>query len=60
MKLATALVYVMALLAVVNAYQRVATSAEPDMLTVVGTGTILYLGYACLKEKAHAQRTPVR
>ncbi len=51
MKLATTLVWIMAGLAVLNAAQRVARSAEADMLTVVGTGAILYLGYACVKEK---------
>lgn len=49
---ATGLVWVMALLAIVNTYQRVARSAEPDMPTLVGTGAILYLGYACLRERA--------
>ena len=51
MKFATTLVWVMAGLAVVNAGQRVATSAEADAPTLAGTGAILYLGYACLKEK---------
>ena len=41
-----ALVWTMALLALVNTVQRVATSAGPDMPTLAGTAAILYLGYA--------------
>lgn len=46
--LATTLVWIMALLSIVNACQRVAAGAEPDMPTMVGTFAILYLGYASL------------
>ncbi len=51
MRLATALVWIMAALAIVNAGQRVARSAESDAPTLAGTGALLYLGYAVLAEK---------
>jgi hypothetical protein len=53
---ATTLVWIMALLAVIHTFQRVAAGADPDMPTLVGVGAILYLGYASLPRRRSEAR----